>query len=72
MVVVVGRTPDQIKVTRAQYIDLLSRLDRGTRSTNKAEADLSYELLDLVRVWCAQATDAGEVDGQLQLPLNWA
>lgn len=72
MVVVVGTTPEEIRVSREQYLGLLSQLDTATHSPHPGRADLAYELLNVVRSWLKQGALTGQVDGQLELPLEWA
>lgn len=72
MVVVVGETPEEIRVTREQYIGFLNRLDAGTHSPHPGEKELAYDLLDMARTWFQQAKVTRTVDGQLELPLQWA
>jgi NADPH-dependent ferric siderophore reductase len=71
VVVVVGKTPDEIRVSRDQYIRLLSRLDQATRGTCPHEAELAYEILDDARRWLLRNDTPSQVDGQLELPLEW-
>lgn len=68
----VGETPAEIRVSREQYIDLLRQIDAGTRSHSPIQAELAYELLATVRSWFPQGKVSGQVDGQLELPLEWA
>lgn len=72
MVVVVGTTPAEIRVTREQYLGLISRLDQATQSAHPAKVELAYDLLHTVRSWLQEGKLTGQVDGQLELPLEWA
>lgn len=72
MVVVVGETPEEIRITREQYIGFLNRLDAATHSSQLGEKELAYALLDRARTWFQQAKVTRTVDGQLELPLDWA
>lgn len=71
MVVVVGKTPAEIRVTRDQYIELISVLDQATRGTCPHEAELAYKILDETGRWLARNDVPNQVDGQLELPLEW-
>jgi hypothetical protein len=51
---------------------LLSQLDAATHSHFPAQVELAYELLTTVRSWFQQGGLTGQVDGQLELPLEWA
>lgn len=75
MVIVVGKIPAEISVTREQYLGLLDRLDQATHSQVSAQVELAYDLLDVVRTWIQEVQEGnltGQVDGQLELPLEWA
>jgi hypothetical protein len=54
---------------------LISRLDQATQSTHAADAakvELAYDLLAFVGSWIQECMLTGQVDGQLELPLEWA
>lgn len=72
MVVVVGKTPEAISVSRDQYLGLLSQLDAATHSNHPGASDLAYALLDTLRSWFQQGRVTSEIEGQLELPLEWA
>lgn len=72
MVLVVGETPEEIRVTRDQYLGLLSQLDAATHSHFPAQQELAYDIINVVRGWFKQGTLTRQVDGQLELPLEWA
>jgi hypothetical protein len=84
VVVVVGEVPDEIRVPRKKYIDLLSRLDTAIHECCPHEVELASEILDNVRTWAEDQPlpitmnplgpftgTSSEVDGQLELPLDW-
>ena len=72
MVIVVGKLPDEIRVSQEQYIELLARLDQAIHSTSPTQTELARDVLDLIRPWWRQATFVGqEVEGQMELPLDW-
>jgi hypothetical protein len=70
VVVVVGKVPEEVRVPWQKYVELLSRLDAAVHGSCPHEADLANEVLDLVRSW-QQARVVPQVDGQLELPLEW-
>lgn len=72
MVVVVGKMPETIHVSREQYVGLLSQLDAATHSPHPGAVDLGYELLETLRSWASKGTESKETHGQLELPLEWA
>jgi hypothetical protein len=83
MVLVVGEIPSEIRVTRDQYIGLLVRLDAATHSTSPTQVELAYDLIEELRTWFQKVKiarqvedrkfgEVPEVDGQLELPLEWA
>lgn len=75
MVVVVGEIPEEIRVPREEFIELLSRLDQAKHGTCRGEADLASEIMELARSWAQQQPTrrkpvAPEFE-QLELPLDW-
>jgi hypothetical protein len=72
VVVVVGTIPAEIRVSREQYLGLLDRLDQATHSQVPARVELAYDLLAVVGSWIQEGKLTGQVDGQLELPLEWA
>jgi hypothetical protein len=70
MVIVVGDIPAQIRVPRAQYLSLLSRLDAALHATSPTQVELANDILDIVRTW--PESISGQVNGQMELPLEWA
>lgn len=71
MVIVVGSAPEEIRVTRDQYLGLLSQLDAATHSKSPGAVALAYGLLGTVRSWFLPGKVTGQTDGQLELPLEW-
>lgn len=71
MVVVVGELPEEIRVSREEYVGLLRQLDAAAHSSHPSEAALAHDLLATVRFWFQQVKLTGQVDGQLELPLEW-
>lgn len=68
MVVVVGKVPEEIRIPRAKYIELLSRLDTATHAWCPHETELAHEIMDIARTFVRSQP---EVDGQIELPLEW-
>jgi len=75
VVVVVGEIPEEIRVPRADFIELLSRLDKAKHGTCRGEAELAGEIMDLARSWAQQQPTRREPVApefeQLELPLDW-
>lgn len=73
MVLVVGNVPSEIRISREQYLNLLSRLETAVHGTCPHEAELAYEVLDIVRTFVNRNPGPvrPQVDGQLELPLEW-
>ncbi len=74
MVLVVGKTPDEIRVSREQYLGLLARLDVASHSPSPTESELAHDIIDMLRSWFHQGEYIvdRQVAGQLELPLEWA
>lgn len=68
---VFGELPDHIRVTREQYLGMLSRLESATHGTCVHESELAFELIDELRTWFRNEKTSGEINGQLELPLEW-
>ena len=71
MVIVVGKVPDEIRVAREQYLGLLSRLDTALHSPSPTQVELATDILELVRPWIRDVDLGGQVEGQMELPLDW-